>query len=278
MHKMKWQCRWSPTLGELEESHQKIWGTVEYKDRDRPTVFFGLYGLPDFYALWRHKGIKEVFWAGTDIFHFEKGYWLEDEGKLRLGVFSRNDLAIWLNRNCGHWVENEVERDRLWKCGVMARIQPSFLGDINKFPISFKPGNKVYASVSGNNFEQYGWGRISLMALNNPNIEFHLYGNTIKPPYDFPRNVKIHGRIPKSQMNKEIMGMQGGLRLTEFDGFSEVLAKSVLWGQWPISTINYPYILSPNKISEILEKREPNLEGREHYRKWLNQFPWSIKS
>ena len=74
----KWQCRWSPTLGALEEGHQDIWGTDDYTDIERPTVFFGVYGLPDFYTLWRHKGKKAILWAGTDIQHFRKGYWLED--------------------------------------------------------------------------------------------------------------------------------------------------------------------------------------------------------
>ena len=79
-------------------------------------------------------------------------------------------------------------------------------------------------------------------------------------------------------MNAEIMNMQAGLRMTEFDGFSEVLCKSVLMGQWPVSLIDYPHILKPNQLSEIISKTKPNLEGREHYRKQLNLFPWVNKN
>ena len=265
----------APTLGKLESTAKKVWETDEYTDQERPTVFMGLYGFPDFYALWRHKGIKEVFWCGTDILHFEEGYWLEDEGKHFFSVFARNDLAMWLSRNCGHWVENEVERDRLWKCGILARIQLSFLGDINKFSISFKPGNKLYTSVSGNNFEQYGWDKIQNLALNNPKIEFFLYGNTIEPTYKYSSNVTIRGRVSKERMNKEIMDMQGSLRLTEFDGASEIIVKAMLMGQYCFSLIDYPFVNHPSTLHTLPSIQKPNFEGREWWRENLNNFPWT---
>lgn len=276
----KWQCRWSPTLGALEDTHQNVWGTDEYTDQQRPTVFFGIYGLPDFYALWRHKGERHVLWAGTDIIHLKNQYWLEDQGGIRI---DSTGIGYWINKHCASWCENQVEQNLLKECGIEAKIQPSFLGDINKFEVSFKPGNKVYASVSGDNFEQYGWYKIPDLAKKNPEIEFHLYGNTKDPLFmEFPnlgggryQNVFVHGRVSKEQMNSEIKEMQGALRLTEFDGFSEVLAKSILWGQWPISLIDYPYILKPNQIKEVLSTHVPNLAGRDFYRERLNNYLWN---
>lgn len=267
-----WQCRWSPTLGALERTHQEVWGTKDYENDTDPTVFFGLYGLPDFYALWRHKGEKHILWAGTDIIHFENGYWLDKEGQIRI---DNKSFAKWINSNCENWCENDVERERLARCGILAKVYPSFLGNIDDFEVSFKPGNKVYSSVSGDNFKQYGWFTILDLAVYNPGVEFHLYGNT--KSWLGTQNIIVHGRVPKEQMNAEIKQMQGGLRMTEFDGFSEILAKSILWGQWPISLIDYPHIMKPNQLSEILNKKEPNLEGREYYRRILNDYPWSTK-
>jgi len=266
-----WQCRYSPTLGALESTHQEVWGTDDYIDDYRPTVFFGLYGLPDFYAVWRHKGIKEILWAGTDIIHFLNGYWLEDGGVIKV---DRKAFGIWLSRNCGHWVENETERRALLEAGIFSRIVPSFLGDVRNFKVSFKPSKKIklYASVSGDNFLQYGWDKVEELASNHQDIEFHLYGSSNwKSNY---QNVIVHGRLPKDQMNKEIKKMTGGLRLTEFDGFSEILAKSVLWGQWPVSLIEYPYILRPSQIDQLKGKHTSNIEGRNYYLKTLNQYPW----
>lgn len=270
---IKWQTRWSPTLGNLESTHQRIWGTDEYTDQERPTVFFGVYGLPDFYTVWRHKGERHILWAGSDITNFSNGYWLEDGGGIKVNPKS---FAQWINKHCTNWCENEVEARKLAECGIFAKVQPSFLGDVNDFHLSFTQGNKVYASVSGDNFELYGWDKIDELAKANPELEFHLYGNT-KVWIPLASNITVHGRVTKEVMNDEIKDMQCGLRMTEFDGFSEILCKSVLWGQWPVSLIEYPHILKPNQLSEVIRKTKPNIEGRKYYLKNLNNFPWNTK-
>ena len=100
-NKIKWKCRYAPSLGSLENTPENIWGTEEYglggSDHSNfPTVFFGLYGLPDFYTLWRHKGRKCILWAGTDITNFLKGYWLDGEGKITMDP---KPLAAWIKEN-----------------------------------------------------------------------------------------------------------------------------------------------------------------------------------
>lgn len=268
---MTWQCRWSPTLGSLERTPQDVWGTDEYVDDVRPTVFMGLYGLPDFYALWRHKGEKHILWCGSDITNLKNHYWLEDGGGI---CIDRQGICEWINKHCTSWCENMVEAEALADIGIQARIRPSFLGDIEDFPLSWKPGNKVYASVSGDNFELYGWDKINVLARENPGLAFHLYGNTVVwAPQAY--NITVHGRVSKERMNAEISDMQCGLRMTEFDGMSEITVKSVLMGQWPVSLIEYPHVLRPDQLSEILHKQEPNTEGREYYRQVLNNFPWN---
>lgn len=239
-----------------------------------------MYGLPDFMAFRQHRGEKHILWAGTDIIHLKNGYWIDEVGNQRVDP---KPFCEHLNKYT-NWVENKVEAEALMKLGIYAHVQPSYLGDIDEMKVSFKSGNKVYASVSGDNFIQYGWDKIEELAKENPDIEFHLYGNKTPWPnweitskYGIYPNIPnriVHGRVPKEQMNKEIAEMQGGLRMTEFDGFSEIIAKSILMGQYPISLIEYPYVLKPNQISEILNKKEPNLEGREYYRRVLNQYPW----
>ena len=267
--------RWSPTLGTLEDTAEKIWGTQEYEgDKSEPTVFFGLYGLPDFYALWRHTGKKWILWAGTDITHFKNGYWLEDGGNIRVDP---KPLAEWINKNCESWVENDVEKKALEDIGIQSTVCPSFLGDVNQFELHYIQSDipKLYTSVSGDNFKLYGWDMLLDLAEAHPNIEFHIYGSSINNII-LP-NVVHHGRVPKEQMNEEIKTMQGALRLTEFDGFSEILAKSVLMGQWPVSLIEYPEILTIDDIGTITDQKFPNIKGREYYLKHLNQFPWNLR-
>ncbi len=265
------KVRVAPSIGELERTFEEAWGLETYNpetDKDEPTVFVGLYGLDDFYQLWRHKGKKWLWWAGSDIRHLRDGYWLDEKGKIKL---ISHPLAKWIQNNCESWVENGVEYDDLRKLGIKSQICPSFLGDVNDYKVEYKYNEvtKLYASVSGDDFELYKWHEIEKLAAKYPQIEFHLYGNTKEWK---AKNTIVHGRVPKEQMNEEIKTMQGGLRLLEFDGFSEVIAKSVLWGQWPVSAIEYPHTL---KVSEIgLLKKEPNLKGREYYLEKLNKYTW----
>lgn len=288
--KLNWLCRWSPTLGELEGTAEDVWGTEKYKigeeyleqkcsQINEPCVFFGLYGLPDFYKLWRHRGRKCILWAGTDIIQFKNGYWLEEGGGIKI---SPKPLATWINKYCESYVENKVEQEALKEFGIESKIVPSFLGNVADFPLSYKPGIRIqlYTSVSGDNFKLYGWDKIYNLARENPKIEFHLYGNT--KPFPIPdspefSNIIIHGRVPKDQMNTETKEMTGALRLTEFDGFSEIIAKSLLWGQWPVSSIHYPNTLSPTQLNVFNFKLEPNYAGREWLLSVVNQYPWNQK-
>lgn len=273
-------CRWAPSLGQLESTHQKVWGTKSYggDDLDKPTVFFGLYGLNDFFALWRHRGKKWILWAGSDIQHFLAGYWLDEEGKIRIHP---TQISSWIDTYCESYVENEVEKSALASVGIRSKVVPSFLGDVKKFKISYGNWGKprLYTSVSGDNFKLYGWDKIPELARKHPDIEFHLYGSEHQYAKDLASipNVINHGRVPKERMNEEIREMQGALRLTEFDGFSEILAKSILMGQYPVSNIEYKHMLTPATMNLLSLANEPNIAGRYHYLALINNFPWNTK-
>ena len=149
----KWQCRVAPSLGGgFEGTPKTCWGTEEYKDLNTPTVFFGCYGLPDFYEIWKHKGKKAILWAGSDITNIINGYWLEDGGGIRL---DSEPISEWINKYCDNYVENEIEQDALQKIGIEARVVPSFLGKFKHYNIEYQwsPEPKVYTSVSGNEFK-----------------------------------------------------------------------------------------------------------------------------
>lgn len=274
MQKVK-NYRWAPALGEFENSPDKIWGVKKYTPESlEPCVFCGLYGLPDFFHMWRYKGKKYIWWTGSDIRHFMAGYWLDQTGKIRV---EPKPLAEWISKNCESWVENEVEAKALKKFGIKSHVCPSFLGRFKHFKVTYKWQKRpqVFASVSGDDFKLYGWDKIEVLAKKNPQIDFHLYGNTVKAPFKFGKNVTVHGRVPKEVFNEETKKMQGGLRLVPFDGFSEVIAKSVLRGQYPISTIKYKHCLQPDQIGRLTKLKRPNLAGRNYYLKKLNKYPWA---
>lgn len=252
---MQWQCRTAPSLGNgFAGTPNKVWGTKDYKDVNKPTVFFGLYGLPDFFTLWRHNGKKAILWAGSDIRHFVNGYWLEDGGKIRI---KPKPLAKWINKNCENWVENEAEYKMLKKYGIISKICPSFLGDVNKFkPQKISKELRYYSSVSGNDFKLYGWDKINKIAKKNPHIKYYLYGNTKE--WKAPKNVIVRGRMSQKEMDNEIKSMTGAIRLVKFEGFSEIVCKAYLWGQEVISEILYSYT-------------------RKSLLKIINKYPWNTK-
>ena len=269
-------CRMAPSLGALENTPENIWGTPPYNPElhiNEPCVFFGLYGLPDFYALWRHKGKKYILWAGSDITHFKNGYWLDETGDIRLKTQS---LARWINKNCEVYVENQVEQKELQTLGIASSIKPSFLGRVEDYELSYTQSDKpkVYTSVSGDNFELYKWHEIYALSDKNPNIEFHLYGNEKR--WLSRNNIVVHGRVPKEQMNEEIKQMQGALRLTEFDGASEIIVKAMLWGQYAFSFIEYPFVDKVENLNLLLSRKTANIKGREWWIKNLNHYPWNI--
>mgnify|MGYP001588646018 CR=1 FL=1 len=256
---MNWQVKIAPSLGGgFAGVPASAWGTVDYTNQEDPTCFFGLYGLPDFYTLWRHAGEKHILWAGSDIRHFINGYWLDEKGTIKI---SPKPLAVWIQKNCESYVENQVEYEALKKWGIESKIVPSFLGNTDDFtPQEISPEKRYYSSVSGNDFLLYGWDKINKIAEQNPDTKYYLYGNTV--PWEAPPNVIVRSRVSQEEMNEEAKSMTGAIRMTEFEGCSELIVKSVLWGQKPISLIEYPFLEAENPREELL--------------KIINRYPWNL--
>lgn len=277
-------CRYAPSLGALEGTPEEAWGTPEYKwwkHRKEPCVFFGLYDLRDYLFLWLHKGKKYVLWAGSDITNLKHGFVFND-GKLKWlslalrGVFRRFILRVVCSAE--NWAENRLEASELDKLGVKVKgYGPSYMGP-TELPLCFKPGRNVYLSASGGRTIEYGFGIVERIANWLPHLTFHLYGSDWETRHE---NVIVHGRVPKEQMNKEIKEFQIGLRLNDFDGFSEICAKAVLQGQYAIGKVKHPRIPSFEndydliiKLNALSKKQVPNEDAQAWYRDNLNNYPW----
>ena len=282
-------CRWAPSLGSLANTHQEVWGTKEYNLAHifEPTVFFGMYDLRDYLALWLHKGKKWVLWAGSDILNLKSGF-IANDGKLKLLSMLLKDkfkpFILSILKNANHWVENEKEQQALLEEGIPSNISPSFLGKIEDYPLYWNGSYPfmAYTSSGSGRQEEYGFGIIENIAPKLPKIQFYLYGADWKTNNP---NVIVRGRIPQKQMDEETKGMHLGLRLNNFDGFSEILAKAVLRGHYAIGKVKHPHIPSfeneedlIKKIKQISSLTEPNLGTRQWYIENLNKYPWVLRA
>lgn len=261
----KWQCKISNTLGGgFAGTPNEVWGTTDYKDLETPTVFFGCYGLPDLMAIRQHKGRKAILWAGTDVTYLINGFWLDDNGEFRV---EPKVVGQYLNKTCENWCENDLERLELASVGIVAKVCPSYLGDVKKIKPCYKKSEtpKAYISVSGDDFKAYGWDRLDEVARRLPMLTFYCYGN--KTPYKFKeKNIVVRGRVSQAVMDKEIEDMQVGVRLNVHDGFSEILAKAILREQHVLSEIEYPF------------SRMDRKEARRWLLKNVNKYPWNTRS
>lgn len=233
-----------------------------FKQRYEDCVFFGMYHTGDYVRLLLHRGRKKIFWCGGDIIKLDKG------------VFWKHFIGYM---NATHYVENEVERDVLFQTAlVLAEVRPMIFTELPE--ISFKPSEKphVFVNIHEGREEEYGLAMIMLTALNMSDVTFHIYGLGL---IDFEikiDNLVFHQDVSEEEFNKQIHEYQASIRTNSFDGFSEITAKSILMGQYPITYIKYPYITRATTygqlktaLKELSKKDKPNTDVANYWRKTL---------
>ena len=279
----------SGTIPYFRDKAERTWKIERYnfkRDIFKPIVFFGMYHIGDYKNYLLHRGERIVFWAGGDINNLKRKWAFSDGKHLWLSELFSFIPWHWIFKifKAEHYVENELEQQELKSLGIRSTIRPSFLENIEDFPVCFKPTDKpqVFLSARFGKEEEYGFGLIARLAEKVPEITFHLYGADKRIIRQVsPKNVVYHGEVPEEQFNREIRDYHSGLRTNEHDGFSEIIAKSVLMGQYPISRLKYPMIDSYKTEEELIEllkklkdKTGPNHLARNYWQKNLNYYPW----
>ncbi len=213
-------------------------------------IFVGMYHWLDYARFFWHSFFpvyRKVFWCGGDILNL-----------------SKTTVAQFLFRNMfnivstEHFCENEVERKKLWSMGLHAKVIPMIFDDPNKYKPCFKPCEivNIWMCVHEDREEEYGLWYIEKNADMFPKTLFHVFGlNKFK--YFENRNVIYHGKLSEEHFDLFIPHYQASIRFNTFDGFSEVTAKSILLGQYPLTAIEYPNIdsfVDEQDIEEFIEK------------------------
>ena len=250
------KLRVSSSIAPFKKKAEKTWKLEEYKwprDIFRPVVFFGMYNIADYLRYFSHLGWNCIIWAGSDITALKKSHF-------------KKILTFWFS-HIDNYVENQLEWNELADEGICADICPTFLEDVDDFPISFKPTDQpvVYISTRPGREGEYGLPLLKNLKHKCPEITF----------------VQFAGNVPEDKFNEMIKTYHCGLRTNEHDGFSEIIAKSVLMGQYPISRLKYPHIDSYETeeqlvalLKDLKNKKEPNLKARDFWRGNVNNFPF----
>lgn len=263
--------RTSSSIVNFREKAEKIWDIERYqwpRDIFKPAVFFGMYHIGDYLAFLKHLGPKSILWGGSDL----------------TALINAKLPYYKLFRNADNYVENNLERKELDMYGIKAKVVPSFLEDIDNFPISYEPKDRVhvYISIHPGREEEYGVELIKRIVPHTPNAYYNIFGGTFSG-FDGD-HILHHGRVTNEYFNQEIKKYHCGLRINSHDGFSEVTAKSILMGQYPITRIKYSGIPSYETeeqliklINSLSDMKEPNIDGRDFYRQQVNVYPWVEK-
>lgn len=226
-------------------------------------IFYGSYHYWDYLKVLLHRGKRTIFWCGSDILN------------LAISPFGQ---WVMTHVKADHVCENAIEQVTLSRMGIQARIQPAlFDSEALRLPVSYQQSDTPHVFLTSHpNSDAYGVGIVESIYQKVPEVTFHIYGIS-GHSHD---NVVYHGWVPSKVFDFEIARYQAALRLNDFDGFSESLAKSVLMGQWPISKIFYPHIdYAPNNeilislLKDLKNKTEDNLDGRIY---WTNELSKKI--
>jgi hypothetical protein len=284
---MKLKLRTSSSIINFREKAEKSLGLERYNWKidgyDVPVVFLGLYHKNDYDSFTRPRIKRYVLWSGGDIQNLKRGYLYGDGGGLWKSKIARF-IPFWkriiIKTKAEHFCENYQQKKELENLGIRAKIIPAFWGDMNDFPVSFKEKIPLNIYICGHpgREKEYGWDTAKKLAEEFPDDLFHFYGSEI---IEKRKNIISHGIISEEQFNKEIKKYQCLLRLNEHDGFSDVLAKSILMGQYPISKVVHNLVIGYKEFSDlkkfiewIKEQKRPFLEAREYYLKNFNNYPF----
>ena len=246
------------------------WKEWNWFVRYEPTVFFGMYHIGDVARLLWHLGKQTVFWCGSDILNMQKSPVL---------------LFIVQGCNARHVCENEVERKALEEMGIYAEVKPQLFDVVacQSTQRKWEGRKQVYLSAHNERLLEYGVSQILEVAPRFPDIDFHFYGINLDAvpatiAYDcfFYTNVFARSRVSHEQFLREITNYHCAVRLNEFDGFSEVLARSALLGQYQISRIPYLHMFTAKDTHDLITSlkmlelvKEPNIKGQTY---WLNKL------
>jgi len=216
----------------FRDSFMAKFGMTQYVSRKHPVIFFGCY-RKNFDAVFRHRALCVIIWAGSDSLNLLREPAIVD-------AFKRK-------RNIKHIsISNFISSD-LARVGLPYIYLPIVPFDNS----SFKPvplGTKVYVYSAHLKPELYGASLVKKVISNFPGIDF----------------ITLHAQPPASVSRDKIHTIYAqcacALRLTEHDGLSNTVIEMGLMGRRCIWNGIAPNSIPWKNIIDICYKLENELK------------------
>jgi len=231
------------------------------KDKYKKVFFQGLYFGDDYQLLKEHLGPKDIYWNGSDI--------------IRL-LRTPSWITQLVNTKARHLCQTKWMVEVLDRIGIQAIVHPIFFGNLGKYKITFTPSDKphIYLSCNPGREKEYGVTQVMRVAPELPEFTFHIYGidgeNT--------DNIIYHGRVEESVMDEEITKYHGMIK-TAGTSISESLIKSILNGQYPVTTKDLDGIWKFRTDDELIKnlkrikkQKKPNYKLRKRYLNYYKPY------
>jgi glycosyltransferase involved in cell wall biosynthesis len=202
------QVKISDNLMNLSDKVKKSYNLLDYTDRFKPALFYGMFGETDLHLLREHRNKKYLLWDGDDILYLKSD---NDEIKLIHRIKKIPDVV--------HIAPSGAVYTALHKHGISShkvKINFSINDERFKTPLS-KFGNKVliYNGTDQNFEDRYNKRLYEQLVKKMPDIKF-LFTNKLT--------------VPSTEMFKVYKECFVGLRLCRTDGVAQFVNDLTMLG------------------------------------------------
>lgn len=232
----------SNSLSKFNDRIKSNYKLTDYKNKNDPCIFFGMYNINDLNIFLNHKGKKYIIWGGSDI-------------NMELSQHNKIVNIIKENKVDFHFAISLDIKKRLDKLGFENKLVNFNLVDESIFKPIISYGNKIYVYNGTKKGREEIYGKKYYIEIKKrlPEFEF-IFSNTLNKKYEEMPSVYKECFI--------------GLRLTKNDGNANTVQE--------MKAMNIPVIHNGEDENSLSWDNVDDIELRIRYRN-IDLFNRKIK-
>lgn len=225
------QLRTSSTIKFFDEAFRKKFPFDKYKEKDKPTLFFGVYRRSDLQAIKEHEGPKIIWFAGTDA-------WSQKTLKYVKDSCLNEQTRVIAESN---WIERDLDEAGIKYISIAFCM--SGLYDWLPEPL----GDSLYWYSASSS--KYGKKHVRAVRKAFPDLNIITNESTT---------------VPRDQMPEVYKKCFASVRAMEHDGMSQTVAEMGLMGRISIWDGKTPFTTPCEGTETIIEAIKHLRQGYNH--------------